>query len=168
MLITTHEPIAIANYFIKESKSGLTLMQILKLSYIAHGFKLGLDYGELSKEYAEAWKYGPVFPSIYHEFKYEPPGKIKSLGTEIDEITPVVSDFSEKEIKVLSLVHEIYGGVDGWQLSSLTHKKGTPWYKFYYEKGGDKIRGLNIDNADIKNHFKTEIIQKYNVHSLIQ
>ena len=158
-----HEPVAIANFFIEKSGSGLTLMQILKLSYIAHGFKLGLDRGELSNEYVEAWQYGPVFPSIYHEFKYEPPGNIKSLGTEIDEATPVTSNFDEKENKIMQMVHNIYGGVDGWRLSRLTHQEGTPWHTFYHKKGGNKIRGLPIDNSVIKEHFKETIIDKYKV-----
>ena len=163
MLNSTHEPVAIANFFIAKSKSGLMLMQILKLSYIAHGFKLGLEMGELSNEYAEAWQHGPVFPSVYHEFKYEPPGKIKSLGTEIDEMTPVTSKFSEKENKIMQIVYDIYGEVDGWRLSRLTHEKDTPWYEAYHNKGGRRIRGVTIDNNVIKQHFKHKIIDKYGV-----
>ena len=132
-----------------------------RLSYIAHGFKLGFDMGEFANEYAEAWKYGPVFPSIYHEFKYEPPGKITSLGTKIDEMTPVTSNFEPSELEILGLVYRIYGEVDGWRLSSLTHKEGTPWYDTYHQKGGKKIRGMPIENSEIAGHFKREIIEKY-------
>ena len=160
----THEPVAIANYFIEKSGGqGLTLMQILKLSYIAHGFKLGLEMGELSCELAEAWKYGPVFPSIYYGFKREPPGRIKTLGTENDEITPVRTNFSEKERNVLDLVDEIYSPVEGWRLSKLTHEEGTPWHKAYYEGGGEEFRGISIKNEDIKTHFKNTVIQKYDI-----
>ena len=158
-----HEPVAIANFFIEKSTTGLTLMQILKLSYIAHGFKLGLGIGELSNEYAEAWKYGPVFPSIYHEFKYEPPGKINDLGTEIDKITPVTSNFDKKELKIMELVHSAYGEVDGWRLSELTHQEGTPWYNLYHKENNKEIRGLSISNEDIKTHFKETVIDKYQV-----
>lgn len=160
----THEPVAIANYFIEKSGGqGLTLMQILKLSYIAHGFKLGLDMGPLSCELAEAWKYGPVFPSIYHEFKFEPPGRIKALGTEIDEVTPVTTEFSEKEVNILDLVYDIYSPVEGWRLSKLTHERGTPWYGAYHNDGGKTTRGVSIDDDKIMSHFKEEIIQKYNI-----
>ena len=71
-----HDPVAIANYFIglyeldkKNSGEGLDLMQLLKLSYLAHGFKLGITGHPLSNENLEAWRYGPVFPSIYQAFK---------------------------------------------------------------------------------------------------
>ena len=160
---SVYNPIAIANWFIEKSDDGLTLMQLLKLSYISHGFKLGLDMGPMSEELVEAWKYGPVFPSIYHEFKYEPPGKIKCLGTEIDEITPVRDDFEDHDYKILELVNDIYSGVEGWQLSALTHVEGTPWWDSYHKKGGNKLRGVTIENSEIESHFKNNIIQKYNV-----
>ena len=50
-----HEPVAIANYFIDLSSKGLTLMQLLKLSYISHGFTLAFLDKPLADEYAEAW-----------------------------------------------------------------------------------------------------------------
>lgn len=58
----TYSPIAVANYFISLSRSdGLTLMQLLKLSYIAHGFKMGIlgEEHPFSKEYVQAWKFVP-------------------------------------------------------------------------------------------------------------
>lgn len=158
-----HEPVAIANFFIERSGEGLTLMQMLKLSYIAHGFKLGLDRGELSNEYAEAWKYGPVFPSIYHDFKHKPPGKIRTLGTELDQVTPVASDFDDADKKIMSMVDDIYGEVDGWRLSVLTHQEGTPWHTVFHKQGGDRIRGMVIDNEMIRGHFKKTIIDKYGI-----
>ena len=163
MEIQTHHPIAIANYFIKHSEQGLTLMQVMKLSYIAHGLKLGLGMGPMSEELAEAWKYGPVFPSVYHEFKYEPPGKITALGTDIDEMTPITSNFIDRENNILNLVHDAYGGIEGWKLSALTHKKNTPWYNAYHNGGGKDLRGVTIPNNEIENHFKNEIIKKYEI-----
>lgn len=158
-----YNPIAIANWFIEKSDDGLTLMQLLKLSYISHGFKLGLGLGPMSEELVEAWKYGPVLPSVYHEFKYEPPGKIMSLGTDLDEITPMLAGFTDKDKRILDLVHEIYGKVEGWQLSELTHKEGTPWWTTYHNNGGKDLRGVTIPNDLIGSHFRDTIIEKYNV-----
>ena len=118
----------------------------------------------MSEELAEAWKHGPVFPSIYHEFKFEPPGKITTFGTDIDEITPIESNFSSKEDKILELVYEIYGEVEGWQLSGLTHREGTPWYIAYHQEGGNKLRGVTITNSAIGEHFESHIIKKYDIH----
>src|SRR5215467_7486621 len=63
---------AVANEFLylaKEERRPVTPMQLLKLVYFAHGWYLALTGERLIDERVEAWKYGPVVPSIYHEFK---------------------------------------------------------------------------------------------------
>ena len=44
-------------------------MKLQKLVYIAHGWHLGLFDGLLISERVEAWRWGPVIESLYHEFK---------------------------------------------------------------------------------------------------
>ena len=44
-------------------------MKIIKLVYIAHGHYLAKNDSPLFTEKVEAWDYGPVIPSLYHEFK---------------------------------------------------------------------------------------------------
>ena len=163
-----HHPVAIANYFINQSKDGLSLMQLLKLSYIAHGFNLVFHDEPLSKELAQAWKYGPVFPCIYHTFKYHPPGKNKRLGRKVEPDpnghTPVIeSVFKDEESELMDGVYKGYGDLSGWELSDLTHEKGTPWYQFYHEgdkpghketKPGKNYFGITIPNEAIYEHFK--------------
>jgi len=151
-----HNPIAIANHFIDLSQEGLTLMQLLKLSYISHGFILALLDKPLADEYAEAWKFGPVFPSIYHEFKYEKPGPIKEQAKKANmmnnRLEDFVSNFDKNEKTIMEFTHKQYGKLDGWQLSAITHAKDTPWHKAWKE--GQHIRGFSISNAEIKKHYK--------------
>ena len=143
-------------------------MQVMKLSYFAHGLKMGL-LGEgqpLSNEFVQAWKFGPVFPKIYHEFKYEPPGKIKHEAEDFNEDTGrlqiIESRFNNEELEVLDTVNKIYGDLDAWQLSELTHREGTPWHKAWKENGGERgIFGITIPNKNIAEHFKNEVIDKY-------
>ena len=161
-----HDPVAIANFFIQKHTDGLTIMQVLKLSYIAHGFKLGLDWGPLSNELAQAWQYGPVFPSIYHKFKDANLYSIKVPATN-DKGEVISSEFDERDLKVLNLIDELYGDVEGWRLSNLTHQKGTPWHKAFYENGGSITRGVELDDAEVQLHFKHEVIKKYNMEGLI-
>ena len=159
-----HNPIAIANYFIDLSSKGLTLMQLLKLSYIAHGFKLALLDEPLADEYAEAWRFGPVFPSIYHEFKYEKPGLIKDKAKRADMqkniLKYVSSEFNANEETIMKLTYKKYGALSGWQLSAITHAPDTPWHKAWKE--GQHIRGYSIKNEEIKKHYKDMINSNQN------
>ena len=161
-----HDPVAIANYFIDLSPKGLTLMQLLKLSYISHGFTLAFLDKPLADEYAEAWKFGPVFPSIYHEFKYEKPrlitNKAKWADMETRTLKAVSSHFDKEEKTIMKLNYEKYGSLDGWQLSAITHAEGTPWYKAWEE--GQHIRGFSISNNEIKNHYQA-LIKKVTTNS---
>ena len=164
----THDPLAIANYFItlnnKKVKKGLTLLQLLKLSYIAHGFKLALFGYPLANEAVQAWKYGPVFSSIYEGFKLGPQ-EIREfamdLADDMETLVPVSSNFSEEEERVMKLVYDIYGEFDGWRLSALTHQKDTPWRKVRKKDKKEGIYGSTIPNEKIKDYFKREIIDKY-------
>ena len=154
-----HNPIAIANHFIDLSQKGLTLMQLLKLSYISHGFTLALLDQPLADEYAEAWKFGPVFPSIYHEFKYEKPrlikDKAKRVNMKINTLEDFVSNFDKNEKIIMEFTHKKYGPLDGWRLSAITHAPDSPWYKAWEE--GKHIRGFSISNDEIKRYYKSLI-----------
>ena len=64
---------AVASYFVEladERGAGpFTPMQLLKLTYIAHGYSLGLQSTPLIENKVEAWKFGPVIPDLYHSIK---------------------------------------------------------------------------------------------------
>ena len=47
-----------------------TVMHVLKLVYLAHGWMLGLHKRPLIKEQVEAWLYGPVILVLYQKYKY--------------------------------------------------------------------------------------------------
>src|SRR5713226_3390078 len=62
----------VANELIRlasEDGKSLTPLQIIKLTYIAHGWMLGLYQRPLVVDQIEAWKYGPVIPDLYHAMK---------------------------------------------------------------------------------------------------
>ena len=67
--------LSVANYFIdlaqKDNKL-IHLLGLVKRVYIAHGLALAYRHkGLLDPRFdkVEAWKYGPVIPSVYHSFK---------------------------------------------------------------------------------------------------
>ena len=126
-------------------------MQILKLSYIAHGFTLALLGKPLSKEPVKAWQFGPVFPSIYREFRRDrDPMRIKK------PIDGYPDNFENAEKEIMKKVFALYGKMDAWELSELTHEDDTPWYKVFCEDGND---GKIIKDAAIKKYYE-DLIKK--------
>ena len=75
-----HDPILIANYFITKKHHNMTVLRLLKFCYIAHGFKLAIFEEPFSSEPVEAWKYGPVFPTVYNVYRWDFPKPIIEIN----------------------------------------------------------------------------------------
>jgi uncharacterized phage-associated protein len=68
-----HDPRAIANHILRlrsEEGKSLTIMQLIKLVYFADGWSMELLGKPLSRDNAQAWKFGPVYPTVYSAFKH--------------------------------------------------------------------------------------------------
>lgn len=135
--------LSVANYFIelahKENRP-IHLLGLVKRVYIAHGFSLAmLDKPLIDPRFdrVEAWKYGPVIPSVYHSFKQYKASPITepTVIMECDEnftptfITPTLTD--EKAKMIVEMVWSRYRNYTDSQLVSLTHREGTPWGACY-------------------------------------
>lgn len=149
--------IQVANEFLRiarKKNKEITPMKIQKLVYFAHGWNLALFDKPLIDEQVEAWKYGPVINSLYHEFKSYGNQPIKRLGTEInwekDEFTPPEKIKDSDTLKLIKKIWEVYGKYTPFQLSVATHKDGTPWEKTYKD---DLPKGTDIDQSEIKTYF---------------
>jgi len=133
----------IANYFIDlacQENREITPMKLIKLIYIAHAWHLVVTDTRLLREadQIEAWRYGPVIRSIYDEFKQFGGNTITTLAAvDVNEKKCFDEDKDTKEI--LNAVWEKYKQNTGLELSTLTHKKGTPWYQYYKQGQGDFI-----------------------------
>jgi len=160
---TSYPAKAIANYFINksviESKEDLTLMKLMKLIYIAHGWKLALSGESLIQENIQAWQFGPVIESIYHEFKQFGNRHIDGLApkirnTDTSEIEFFEIEKNDEETKsLLDKIWEVYKKFTGIELSNWSHEEGGPWYDIYVRNHGDKKRGSVISNENIKEYF---------------
>ena len=155
---------AVANYFLsKYRKHGITPLKIQKLVYIAHGWHLAyFDKPLVEDEDAEAWEFGPVFPSLYHEFKYRGRMPIIELATilsikdrknlSFEKKIPNILKSDNQTIQLLDTIWEVYGNLTGAALSSLTHRENSPWAEVRAESNGK--RNTNIDNEIIKKYYK--------------
>lgn len=141
--------LAIANYFIDKSnpnsdKYPLTLLRLVKYVYIAYGFALAILRKKIIDERfdkVEAWKYGPVIPSVYHTFKHNRNNPISEKSSipvfeeENGELIFREPKIEDKEIMiVLDFVWSRYQDMSITELIELLHKRGTPW-EYCYRKG---------------------------------
>jgi uncharacterized phage-associated protein len=147
-----HDPRAIANKILDirdETGQPLTIMQLIKLIYIADGWSLALLGKPLANERPEAWQYGPVYRSVYNAFSgigSSPVGSrahVRGTGLTIEE------DFGDDEAKIIEMVVNAYGKLSAFALSNLTHQPDTPWSKAF-----DKGRYTPISDEDMLSHFE--------------
>lgn len=152
---------AVANYFLDRAEadhSSLTPIRIQKLLFFAHGWSLAVYDKPLVADPIEAWHFGPVIASIYHEFKPVRGGSIFSKATEFncsnfELVKPSVPTTDRAERALMDTVWTAYGRLTGFELSCLTHAPGTPWAHARSKLQVDASRGL-IDDASIRDHFK--------------
>ena len=142
---TSKEPRVVAEQIIwLRRDTETTPMHVLKLVYISHGWTLGLYGRSLINEPAEAWRYGPMVPSIYHLYK-------SFRGDPITTEPVDRSDaFDDEQRDVIEQVHDVYGDFTPAQLSALTHKPDTPWDVTYREFGVGAI----IRNELLRDYYK--------------
>ena len=108
----------------------VTPLKLIKLVYFCHAWMLALYDEPLLDEPVEAWRYGPVVPGVYDSVRRYGRMRIRSpIGKAPTE------DFTDSEENIIDQVWDIYGKHTAIQLSSMTHRKGTPWHTIWHEKG---------------------------------
>ncbi len=148
-----HDPRAIANKILEirtEAGEPLTVMQLIKLVYIADGWSLALHGKPLSSHDPEAWQYGPVYRSVYNDFRQFGSQPVTSPAYVMGSQVPFTEQFSQEEEQLLRAVVKAYGKLSAFALSNLTHQPETPWSKAYSMGAYSEI-GL----GEMKAHFDT-------------
>lgn len=138
--------LAVANYFIElalNENRPITQLGLIKRVYIAHGLSLAIFHKSLLDprfDKVEAWRYGPVIPSVYHSFKQNKANPIteKTVIMEWDNEnmipafhTPELHDENAK--RTVEAVWKRYHDMTDSEMVSLTHQKGSPWSMCYIE-----------------------------------
>ena len=127
--------ISIANCFIDLAKADnheIKLLGLIKRVYIAHGFTLAiLDRPAIDHRFdrVEAWRLGPVIPSVYHSFKHfqnEPISEKSVILTDSNDFT--FPEITDKDIENISQsVWKRYHKCSDSDMITLLHRRGTPW-----------------------------------------
>lgn len=153
---------AVANYFLDVAavnNTSLTPMKLQKLVFFAHGWHMGLYNEPLIVDPVQAWKFGPVVPTLYHEFKHLGAGAISCRATDFDFANgclfePAVPLEDVRSRDLLSQIWSVYGRMSGPQLSNLTHMAGTPWSLVWERSGG--AHQTVIPDEEIRQYFSAQ------------
>lgn len=141
--------LSIANYFIELARKDnmeIKPLRLMKLVYIAHGHMLAMmDRSVLDPRFdkVEAWKYGPVVPSVYHSFKHfkDQPITEKTVllaGEENGSANFVEPMLQDEEAKMIcKYVWNRYKNYSDSELVTLLHRKGSPWETVY--RAGENV-----------------------------
>lgn len=151
--------LAVARFFIEKAaqdQQPITPMKLIKMAYIAHGWMLGFTGTPLIGEPIEAWKYGPVVRSIYRYFRDYGGNPIAS-----EEAINLPSLKEQAQVQeLLESVWNVYSRFDGLQLSTMTHKPQTPWYRAWYEEGGSRRSSALISDDRIAEYYRKLIHER--------
>ncbi|BEV17548.1 DUF4065 domain-containing protein [Herbaspirillum sp. DW155] len=151
-----YDPKSIANFFLEAAaREGQSIdpMKLQKLVYYAHGWFAGHFGKPLINENVEAWQYGPVIPSLYHEFKPYGAGAIRSKakGFVNGSFQDVPLPTDPGLLHFLNNVWNSYGPYTGIALSEMTHAAGSPWDITWRNSEG--MHGADIPFPTIQEHF---------------
>ena len=126
----SYSAIQVANTIIQEARKqnipDLTPMKLQKLMFFAQSWYIKQNKRVLIDDFFSRWEYGPVIPSIYYEFSPYGASVIEEYakdpyGKEVE----VIQD--SDDINFIQAILNVYGSLNGWQLSMMTHAPGTAW-----------------------------------------
>lgn len=150
---------AVANFILDycdQKGRKITHVSLQKIVFFCHVWSLVIRSKPLIRHRFEAWKYGPVLPYLYRDFREFGDDPIKGRASSINPTT------GEREIatydldcecrELLSRVVDFYIQVPASQLIQLTHVRGGPWHKVWNHEGTVNP-GMKISDEDIMEFY---------------
>ena len=125
-------PLFLSNNFVMKAlqdKISLSPMKLQKLIYFTYRDYLQSADNQLFSESISAWKYGPVVESVYNHFKPFGSKSIDKFYRNSAGVVFVLSESSEVFGNVIRSIWGKYRFFSGIDLSKITHRPGTAWYK---------------------------------------
>jgi uncharacterized phage-associated protein len=144
----------IANYFLELGKrDGVPIdpLKLQKLVYLAHGWSLFFLQRPLIREPFEAWRYGPVVPELYQEFRRFGGWPITDLARGVP--CESTHGIDQQTRSLLNAVWERYRHLTPIQLSMLTHEPGYAWDLVQRQPDVFSFGGRKIPNEYIADEF---------------
>ena len=128
----------------------ITNLSLQKLAYFCHGWHLALNHGEPLVEDAvfEAWKFGPVIPILYHQFKYFSSNPIPA-NTPLLKIVDNLDDRRGQQ-ETIRQVLDAYKDLSSAKLVEISHYDDGPWAAVWDGPEEDVV----IENDQIQRYFE--------------
>lgn len=137
----------------------LTQLKLMKLTFFAHGWHLGIHGNPLICEDARAWPHGPVFKDLYHATKHYDRGVILDVPMSKRERSfekAGINKIEKKGRKIIKRVSDAYKENTAWQLRELSHREGSPWettFILHHGIDGEPV----IENILIEKYYAGQI-----------
>lgn len=175
----------VANYFLISSKRLKNIvmnpLKLMKMVYFSYAWYLHLTNSTLFDEQIEAWKHGPVIPSLYHEFKHLGLyGNIKescatNLDLNSDDPEPTIPLFDIDTLENNDHINEAVCGVwmrykecSAEELEKISHNKNSAWLKLYKENKNVILDNETIKQEGMHNYNESkEILNKHRKGKLV-
>jgi len=161
----SYTALQIANAFLERAERDgkkLSNMKLQKLLYFAEGHSHAMRNKRLISDDAQAWDYGPVYPSVYREFSRFGAGSITALAEdETDPAnwfnddpdyvpSPVPTPDNADVNRFLDAVWNAYKDKSAIALSEMSHVAGGPWAKARARSPRNSV----INDGEVAEYFK--------------
>ncbi len=139
--------LASARRMCERSDWTLTNLQLQKMMYLAQMFHLGQKGDRLFNGGFEAWDFGPVLPSVYHQVKMYGRDRIEGGFFGVGAVN------DPERAKMLDDACDQLSKMSAPRLVDITHWSEGAWAKNYTPGQ----HGILIPDADIVNEYKRRL-----------
>jgi uncharacterized phage-associated protein len=120
-------------------REGVTNLKLQKVLYFAQAYFLAKLGRPLFDDRIEAWKYGPVIPSVYRKYREN--------GSNPIILAEDKSTIEAEDKEVLNKIWNTFGEYSARKLVDITHAH-TPWKEAY--ENADKV----ISHKSLKEYYE--------------
>ncbi len=147
-----HDARSVANEIIRRAQDEgipVTPMKVLKLTYFCQAWMLGLYGRPIFRQPIEAWMFGPVVADVYHSLQ-------EYGGFPVDAPIHNAHEqaYDRYEEDLIEQVWRKYKYLSGIELSALTHREGTPWFRVRQRRAG-----AVIPSSLIRKHYESLVVK---------
>jgi uncharacterized phage-associated protein len=127
----------------------LTPLQLQKPLYYAQGWMLAEQGRPLFGDALEAWRHGPVVPTVWQSFNRHGARPI----TEVPGAEPALAEADRLAVRD---AWDVYKGYTAWELSDLTHEE-RPWLEARAGAPSAAAGGREIRREAIEREFREKM-----------